>query len=138
MIAFARRFRERLSESRGSASLEFVALAIPLFIPLFIYLAHYSTQSDLEASMRTLAREMARAVVTSENNEVAENVAQEVFIKAGSVLGLQKDIDSGELSYEVICRDSDCISPDNEIQIILHSPKLEYSVRVVEYVSPWA
>lgn len=132
------RLHERLSERRGSASLEFVALAIPLFIPLFIYLAQYSTHSDLEGSMRTLAREMARAVVTSENNGVAESVVQEVFIKAGSVLGLQSEIDSGELSYEVLCRESDCISPDNEIQIILHSRKLEHSVRVVEYVSPWA
>ena len=138
MVSLVKRIRRRLSERRGSASLEFVALAIPLFIPLFIYLAQYSTQSDLEGSMRTLAREMARAVVTSENNGVAENVAEEIFIKAGSVLGLQEDIDSGHLSYEVICRDSDCISPDNEIQIILHSTQLEYPVRVVEYVSPWA
>lgn len=138
MLTLARRIKERFNERRGSASLEFVALAIPLFIPLFIYLAQYSTQSDLEASMRTLAREMARAVVTSENNGVAESVAQEVFIKAGSVLGLQSEINSGELSYEVLCRDSDCISPDNEIHIILHSQKLEHPVRVVEYVSPWA
>lgn len=128
----------RLQEQRGSASLEFVALAIPLFLPLFIYLAQYSTQSDLEASMRTLAREMARAVVTSENNDVAESVINEVFIKAGSVLGLDNEIDSRSLSYEVICRDTDCISPDNEIQIILHSSKLDHPVRVVEYVSPWA
>jgi hypothetical protein len=138
MISLFSKILRRFQDQRGSASLEFVALAIPLFIPLFIYLAQYSTQSDLEASMRTLAREMARAVVTSENNGVAENVAQEVFIKAGSVLGLDREIDSGDLTYEVICRNSDCISPDNEIQIILHSSQLEDPIRVVEYVSPWA
>lgn len=138
MITLFTKMCRRLLEERASASLEFVALAIPLFIPLFIYLAQYSTQSDLEASMRTLAREMARAVVTSEDNEVAESVANEIFIKAGSVLGLDNEIDSRRLSYEVICRESDCISPNNEIEIILYSSKLDDPVRVVEYVSPWA
>ncbi len=88
--------------------------------------------------MRTLAREMARAVVTSENNVVAENVAQEVFIEAGLLLGLHKEIKSRGITYEVVCRNSDCISADNEIQVILHSTKLKHPIRVVEYVSPWA
>lgn len=132
------RGRMLLKEQNGSASLEFVALAIPLFIPLFIYLSQYAVQSDLEASIRTLGREIARAVVTSENNDVAENIAQEVFIKAGEILGLEEEINSGRISYEVLCNDSDCISPDNEIEVIITSIDLEEPIRVVEYVSPWA
>jgi Flp pilus assembly protein TadG len=36
------KFRERLKSESGSAIVEFVALAIPLFIPVFLYLNHFS------------------------------------------------------------------------------------------------
>ena len=84
---------------QGGAIVEFVALALPLFIPIFIYLGHYASISDQESVLRTLAREMSRAVVTSENDEVAERVAEEVFSKGGEVLGLGEAISSGSLSF---------------------------------------
>ncbi len=123
---------------QGGAIVEFVALALPLFIPIFIYLGHYASISDQESVLRTLAREMSRAVVTSENDEVAERVAEEVFFKGGEVLGLGEAISSGSLSFTLQCNSNPCISPNNEIVISIFSESLKRTISAVEYVSPWA
>ncbi|CAN2176526.1 hypothetical protein MCEMRE196_00220 [Candidatus Nanopelagicaceae bacterium] len=122
----------------GSAVLEFVALALPLFIPLFIFLNQYSLQSDTEASLRTLSREMARAFVTSENDRIADQVTFEVFAKGAKILGFEKDVDERELTFRYRCRNQPCISPDNEIVISLYSKRAGRTVSAVEYVSPWS
>ena len=127
-----------LRADRGSATVEFVTLALPLFIPLFIYLGQYSLESNLEGGLKTLSREMARGIVTSENDEIAESVSYEIFLKAGSVLGFEEEIQSGELRFEIYCRNQPCISPDNEIKVTLTSVNLRHPVSAVEYVSPWA
>jgi hypothetical protein len=46
-----------LAGESGSAIVEFVVLAIPLFIPIFIYLNSFASVSGNEAIVRTLARE---------------------------------------------------------------------------------
>jgi hypothetical protein len=117
---------------------EFVALALPLFIPIFIYLNHYGVISDSESSLRTLAREMSRAVVTSENDDVAERVAAEVFIKGGAVLGLEREILSGDIQYFLQCSDRPCIGPNNQVEVKISSKSLNRTISAVEYVSPWA
>ena len=86
-------------DEEGSAVIEFIALALPLFIPLFIYLNQYASTSDAQASLRTLSREMARGFVTSENDEVANRVTFEIFSRGAEVLGLSDEITSGSLTY---------------------------------------
>jgi hypothetical protein len=126
------------ADQRGSAVLEFVALALPLFIPLFLFLNQYSMTSDTEASMRTLGREMSRAIVTSENDEVAFRVAAEVFAKGGEILGFSDEIKSGDIRYLIECQKQPCISPNNEIEVKIIFRELGRSISAVEYVSPWA
>lgn len=135
---FCSRIFEKCRDERGSAVVEFVLLALPLFLPLFLFLNSYSTASDLSGTLQGLSREMARAVVTAENDEVARRTAYEVFVKGGDLLGLSKQIQSGEIRYELICRQSPCISPDNEIQIAIASSQLSKVITSIEYVSPWA
>ncbi len=127
-----------LRSDRGSATVEFVTLALPLFIPLFIFLSQYSLESNLEGGLKTLSREMARGIVTSENDSIAESVSYEIFIKAGSVLGFEDAIKDGELHYEIHCRNQPCISPKNEVKVTLTSMHLRRPISAVEYVSPWA
>jgi hypothetical protein len=128
----------KLKCQRGGAIVEFVSLALPLFIPIFIYLNHYGVISDSESSLRTLAREMSRAVVTSENDDVAERVAAEVFIKGGAVLGLEREILSGDIQYFLQCSDRPCIGPNNQVEVKIRSKSLNRTISAVEYVSPWA
>ena len=130
--------REKLRSQQGGAIVEFIALALPLFIPIFIYLSHYASISDQESVLRTLAREMSRAVVTSENDAIAELVAEEVFYKGGSALGLVEAIANGELRFTIRCKERPCISPNNEIEISIFSSSMNRNVSAVEYVSPWA
>lgn len=132
------RIWEKLRSQHGGAIVEFVALALPLFIPIFIYSSHYASISDQESVLRTLAREISRAVVTSENDAIAERVAEEVFYKGGSALGLVDAIASGELRFTIRCKERPCISPNNEIEISIFSSSMNRNISAVEYVSPWA
>lgn len=127
-----------LVNEEGSAVLEFVALALPLFIPLFIYLNQYAATSDMQSSLKTLSREMARAFVTSENERIADQVTQEVFIRGGDILGLREEINEGTLNYGYDCSNTPCISPDSQITITITDSKNDLQVSAVEYVSPWA
>lgn len=133
-----RRLCNHFASERGSATVEFLALALPLFIPLFLFLNSYALQSDLGGNLRTLSREMARGVVISESDIMARRVATEIFHKGGEALGLSKKIEDGSIQFSLICRNSPCISPNNEIQIVIASSELEKVVTSIEYVSPWA
>lgn len=138
LASLARLSRKKLLEERGGATVEFVTLALPLFIPLFIFIGQYSIQSDLEGNLRTLSREMARGIVTSENDSIAEDVAYEIFIKGGEVLGYGDQISSGSIKFRVLCRENPCISPNNEVTVTISSSELKNRVSAVEFVSPWA
>jgi hypothetical protein len=133
-----RRLRKLAFDEEGSAIVEFVVLALPLFIPLFIYLNQYAMTSDAQGSLRTLGREMARGFVTSENDNVADRVTFEIFSKGAEVLGFSDEVFSGSLTYFYECKIHPCISPNNEIVITLKSKKSGTSISTVEYVSPWA
>ena len=133
-----RRLRKFAGDEEGSAIVEFVVLALPLFIPLFIYLNHYATSSDAQAALRTLSREMARGFVTSENDAVADHVTFEIFSKGAEILGFSEEISTGSLTYSYECKSSPCISPNNEIVITLRSSNSQTSISTIEYVSPWA
>lgn len=122
----------------GSAVLEFVALALPLFIPLFIFLNSFGISSNEQASLRTLSREMARGFVTSENDQVAERVSFEIFSKGAAILGFDKQLSAGSLHYSFQCAYQPCISPNNKVVITVTSDISHTSISSVEYVSPWA
>ena len=130
--------RKFADDEEGSAIVEFVVLALPLFIPLFIYLNHYASSSDAQGSLRTLSREMARGFVTSENDAVASRATFEIFSKGAEALGFSQELASGSLTYSYECKNSPCISPNNEIVITLRSSKSETYISAIEYVSPWA
>lgn len=132
------RIQTKLRCEAGGAIVEFVALALPLFIPIFIYLGHYSSIGDQESTLRTLAREISRAVVTSENDGIAERVAEEVFQKGGAALGLGEEIAKREIQFSIRCQERPCISPNNEIEISIFSSSINRTISAVEYVSPWA
>lgn len=131
-------FQRMVVDEEGSAVLEFVALALPLFIPLFIFLNNYAQTSDAQGNLRTLSREMARAFVTSENDKVAGNVAYEVFVKGANVLGYGNSLSNGNLSYSITCSNSPCISPNSEVLVTLVDKVSEVEISTVEYVSSWA
>jgi len=131
----------KISCNRGSASVEFSLLAIPLFIPLFIFMAQFSHSSDAQDSLRSLARESARAFVSSKDDESAFYVANQVVIQGARLLGYDPNSPKIAIELRVVCDSRPCISPDNRVLVQLtmnSSEKSQTQVAAIEYVSPWA
>lgn len=133
--------KELRKNERGSASVEFVLLAIPLFIPLFIFLNSFAASNESQEVLRTLARESARGFVTSSNDKIAFAVAEEIVSQGSNVLGFANDSRESRVTMKVDCLFKPCISPDNSVRISLtlnREGEPAITVRALEYVSPWA
>lgn len=140
----ARKLQQFLSlfhlNQEGSASVEFVLLAIPLFLPILIFLSHFASLSNGELVARTLVREALRAYVTSPSNEVAPNRAWQVMTVGARAEGLtEAQIDNLDLKFD--CSASPCITPKGRIRATLTLPLPDQSRAVTaeaeEYVSAW-
>jgi hypothetical protein len=133
-------FRRVHSDESGSATVEFVLLAIPLFLPILLFLNHFATLSNSELVARTLVRESLRAYITSPNNEVAPDRAWQVMTIGGRAEGLTEDqIKALDIDFE--CSATPCITPNGRIKATLRM-QLPNQGRVViaqaeEYISPW-
>ena len=124
----------------GSATVEFVLLAVPLFLPIFIYLTQFAEVSNTEMSARTLVREVVRAYVASENLGVAQQRANLVLQYGADRLGFTRsEISSMALTFS--CSSSRCLSPGErvraDLRVQLPLSHREVHVSAQEYVSPW-
>ena len=129
-----------IKSENGSASVEFIALALPLFIPLFIFLQQFAGVSAEENIARTLAREGARAYVSSSSDQSAEEMMNKVIMVAGKELGLT-DEQFDRLAIGLECSNSPCHSPNGKVQVTVHfSPNSQIrsvTASAQEYFSPW-
>lgn len=128
-----------IREERGSASVEFVMLAIPLFLPIFIYLNQFASLSWAEESAQVLARESLRGYVQTSNDKSGRIVATQVITIVGAKMGLSsKEIDS--ISINIECSKNPCISASsiirNEIRIRLDNGRIVSAI-AQEHLSPW-
>lgn len=125
----------------GSASIEFVALALPLFVPVIFFLHQFASVSGQEELARTLAREGARAFVSSTNQSSATAAMSAVIQRAGRELGLTED-EFQRLAVNLECSSSPCYSPNGKIVVTVHfSASKEFpavTASAQEYISPWS
>jgi len=132
--------RRWVKEDRGSAIVEFVALAIPLFIPIFIYLNNFASVSGNEAIVRVLAREGLRAYVASDSDHAGREVSAQALTVIAQQLGLTaREIQTLTAKYE--CTNNPCLSSNGRIRLTI-SYIDEQSRRTIEasaqeHVSPW-
>jgi uncharacterized protein (UPF0333 family) len=130
-----------IKSEKGSASIEFIALALPLFVPLIIFLQQFSSASSEEGFARTLAREGARAYASSSNSLSAEEMMNKVIIVAGEKLGLS-DEQFSRMAIGLECSNSPCHSPNGRVQVSVHfSATAKYrsvTASAQEYFSPWS
>ena len=131
---------KKLRSDSGSAIVEFVVLAIPLFIPVFIYLNQFSSVSGNEEIARAMAREVLRVYVISEN----DSTAQELSIKAGFLLAEQWNLSNSEkisLRQSVECNATPCLSANGQIRLTVsfvdESTGRKISASAQEHLSPW-
>lgn len=132
--------RKRITSDDGSATVEFVVLAIPLFLPIFIYLTGFADLSDKENTARVLARESARAFVASRTEVAAWHSAHSVARIGAERLGLSAQ-EIGEMRIDINCSDFPCLSPRGKVEVTIHiKSKLtrrNISATAQEHVSPW-
>ena len=137
--AISNLFRALKTET-GSATVEFVALAIPLFIPIFIYLNHFSSVSANEEIARSMAREVLRVYVISENDDAARDLSG----KATQLLARQwhlTDSEVASLRTRMDCTRFPCLSANGRIKLTVSFTD-EQTGRVIsasaqEHLSPW-
>ena len=137
---FWRKIESSVCSERGSATLEFVVLAIPLFLPIFIYLSAFADVSDKEHMARVLARESARAFVASRTDSGAWIVANEVAQLGADKLGLNKS-ENNKIKVDINCSSSPCLSPNGRVAVTVEIGSSitgrKISATAQEYVSPW-
>jgi hypothetical protein len=134
------KLRARLKSESGSAIVEFVALAIPLFIPIFIYLNHFSSISVNEEIARSMAREVLRVYVLSEDESAARNHSG----NAMNLLARQwklTDFEVASMRTHMDCTHAPCLSANGRIKLTISFTD-EQTGRVVsasaqEHLSPW-
>jgi hypothetical protein len=134
------KFKARLKSDSGSAIVEFVALAIPLFIPIFIYLNHFSSVSVNEEIARSMAREILRVYVISEDEFAARNLSGQAI----NLLARQwklTDPEVASMRTHMDCTHTPCLSANGRIKLTISFTD-EQTGRVVsasaqEHLSPW-
>jgi len=124
----------------GSASVEFVVLAIPLFLPIFIFLTHFADLSDSELKARSLVRQAVRAYVSSQSTDDAQQRTGFVLNYGARQMRLREE-EIASMRLKFTCSADPCLTPGARVRadLTLDSSSLHRVVRVSaqEYVSPW-
>ena len=129
-----------LKNESGSAVVEFVAVALPLFVPVIIFLSQFAGLSNDEFIVRTLARESVRAYILSANDLSATLNARNTMKTGARELGLKEERIK-DLNFTVDCAGLICITPDNKVEITItlrsQDGKRVSTATARETVSPW-
>jgi Flp pilus assembly protein TadG len=132
--------RSFLKAEEGSATLEFVMLAIPLFVPLALFLVSVNGASSLSFDARNMSRQVARAFVTGSDqlnaqarvNSVENSFQSEIFI------GNDADVTP---SIDISCNSNPCLTPGGEVMVTVTLNKPGRGgvarARTVETVDVW-
>ena len=135
-----RHFIHKLRDQSGSAVVEFVALALPLFVPVIIFLSQFAGLSNDEFIVRTLARESVRAYIMSANDLSATINARNTMKTGARELGIKEERIK-DLDLTVDCAGLLCITPDNKVEITItlrsQDGKRVSTATARETVSPW-
>ena len=135
-----RQLIHKLRDQSGSAVVEFVALALPLFVPVIIFLSQFAALSNDEFIVRTLARESVRAYILSANDLSATINARNTMKTGAQELGLKEERIK-DLDFIVDCAGLLCITPENKVEITItlrsQDGKRVSTATARETVSPW-
>ena len=146
------RLYSRFKNEDGSAIVEFVMLAIPLFLPLTIYLTSIHQSATIQSDLLVLARQSARAYVTSPSADYVEarlNVVIQNFVQ----LVLEKQGVSQIPTLTVSCESSPCLTPNGRVKVeaqlvfpgrslsgflgFVNEPEQTFSASDVQIVDAW-
>lgn len=140
VMRFVDHLKDKLASESGSASVEFVLLAIPLFLPILIFANLFAQLSHSELIARTLARESLRAFVTAPSVVSSHGRAESTLREVARAAGMsQEEIDGIKLDFQ--CSKFPCLSPDGrvraKVKFKLQNQGREITAEAEEFLSPW-
>lgn len=133
-------FRGPIRSEEGSAIIEFVIYALPLFVPLIIYLTSINQVAQIQYEARNFARQLARAYVTSSNQELtgARIAAVKEIFTTTTFATNRIDLDP---QIEIICSLTPCLTPNGKVKIKVRLTSsfsgTSASATVVQTVDAW-
>ena len=132
--------KDGIRDENGSAIIEFVIFALPLFIPMVIYLTSVNQSAQIQYDARNFARQVARVYVTSPTQEltsariqaVTDAFASKSFAANGIALPPR---------IEIHCSLNPCLTPNGkvEVQVSLSSKESGYLAiaTAIQTVDSW-
>jgi Flp pilus assembly protein TadG len=105
-----------LKDENGSAVIEFVVLALPLYVPFALYLGVIHSQSQSAFDAHNLARQAARAFITSPS-EALTQARVDTVVQAFSSEVLAKHGITAKPVLSVQCGANPCLTPDAEVKV---------------------
>ena len=133
-------FRHLIRSEGGSAVIEFVIYALPLFVPLIIYLTAINQTAQIQYEARNFARQIARAYVTSPSQEFTMarvSAVKEVFV---TTTFATNRIDPNP-NIEIRCSQSPCLTPTGKVSVTVRLTSIfsgtTASATAVQTVDAW-
>jgi hypothetical protein len=112
--SFRRHFSSSDSDEEGSAVVEFVLIALPLFLPAMLFFSALHSTARTEIDLSNLARQSLRAFITSEDLSTGHQ-------RVKFVLDKFRQIDSGNgFTYNISCGSEKCLTPGSLVKIELY------------------
>lgn len=128
--------RHLLIDESGSAVLEFIMIALPLFIPLSLYLNSVNSAAQGSMDLQNIARQVARAYITSPSEGLA-------IVRANEVLAVyQNQILPSHGSRELLtisiqCEAEPCLTPNGKVSVRVSATPSGRSGSATQVVDSW-
>jgi Flp pilus assembly protein TadG len=123
-------------DESGSAILEFIMVALPLFIPLALYLGAVNGSAQGSLELENIARQVARAFTTSPSEELTLRRANEVLAVYQNQI-LPTHGSNQLLNLSVLCEAQPCLTPDAKVTITITSQPSGRSASATQVVDAW-
>jgi hypothetical protein len=147
---------KQLIDEEGSASVELVIFAMPLFIPLLMLASHAMALSASKIETSHLARTALRAFVSAPSTPLGHARVQQVLMVAERQLDVGYDartrvkgsnfdsVDfsrfttgSSRITYLIECRRQPCIQPSNRVRITVKDHTTGVEVVATLHTDQW-
>ena len=107
-----------ISDERGSATTEFVLLALPLFLPALLFFLSISNSANSEMEASFLARQAVNAFVGGKNDFEA-HMRVDALLKEFQKNEMADKSNEGLIKYSIRCSDFPCIIRGGEVELTL-------------------
>ena len=108
----------QLNDERGSATTEFVLLALPLFLPALLFFLSLSNSANSEMEVSFLARQAVNAFVGGKN-DLEAHIRVDALLKEFQKNEMADKSNEGIIKYSIHCSDFPCITRGGEVELTL-------------------